>query len=424
MKNVKLRLYQRFEPAIRSLRAVQYHLAHRLRALPGTEGAVHVIFLVQRPEIWNSVRTVFEAMVSDPRFRVTAALLPEKHGEDWTYAAAGMEPYFRGYPAVKLLRLYDGGRWTDIAALTPDYIFLARPYRNEYPAAYALERLADIAPLCYVPYGYSILRDDRMQAIVYDAYLLYHVRYLFAPNENAAAFCRRHLRLLETLGVRKIQTLGYPRFDGATEPPAQRTAGPMTVLWTPRWTTEREAFNKQSGFFDYKDAILRLVAAHPGDFRLLLRPHPQMFSHFEAVGAMTGEEAAVFRARFAPESGAELDRAADYRRGFDAADVLLSDYSSLLIEFFLTGKPVIYCDDEEMISEECRPVFRSFYHARTWPEIEGLLHMLRRGDDPLRADRLRARADFLRGQPKNAGKAIAAFLLSEEERHGKGGTSA
>ena len=65
-------------------------------------------------------------------------------------------------------------------------------------------------------------------------------------------------------------------------------------------------------------------------------------------------------------------------------DIFLTDYSSIVILLFLTGRPIIYCEFPNAIPfPEYEEMFAAMYIAHSWEDVEGYLDDLVAGNDPL-----------------------------------------
>ena len=91
------------------------------------------------------------------------------------------------------------------------------------------------------------------------------------------------------------------------------------------------------------------------------------------------------------------------------SDCLISDASSFIADYFMTGKPIIYCHKTDMFNELSRKMSEGFYWAKNWEEVEKILNNLKTGKDELKEKRLQILRD-LNVNNQNAGKMIADIL--------------
>lgn len=115
----------------------------------------------------------------------------------------------------------------------------------------------------------------------------------------------------------------------------------------------------------------------------MLRPHPQAFKEWRSTGEMTEEQEAALRREYA-RGPFHLDEAENFYPQLFTADVLITDPSSMIIDAYFTGKPIIYCASNgvnDSVTEILRP---GMYWTNSWEEVRDALDMIRRGEDPLR----------------------------------------
>ena len=108
-----------------------------------------------------------------------------------------------------------------------------------------------------------------------------------------------------------------------------------------------------------------------------------MFDNFIQRGLMTVEEVRAYKQQLA-DCGIELDEG-QYEL-FDAltsADILLTDFSSICMPFFLLNRPIIYCPHDPNLTEDYAKMAAGSYIVESWAQIEHHLEHLMRGEDPL-----------------------------------------
>ena len=81
----------------------------------------------------------------------------------------------------------------------------------------------------------------------------------------------------------------------------------------------------------------------------------------------------------------------------------------IIADYFMTGKPIIYCHKTDMFNELSRKMSEGFYWAKNWEEVEKILNNLKTGKDELKEKRLQILRD-LNVNNQNAGKMIADIL--------------
>lgn len=179
---------------------------------------------------------------------------------------------------------------------------------------------------------------------------------LLAQNDFAAE------RLPTALGYEgPVLNVGYPRNDALVDDRAvaRRAAtrsrlglgGRTAVLYAPTWR-DRESSGGHYSFIDHLDhAELRRRCGD--DVTVLIRGHPN-----------------TRHARPAPSAGGPIDVTdhPDVNELILAADVLITDYSSLMFDFCVTGKPLIFLTpDLELYRDQVRGFYLDFERLAPGP---------------------------------------------------------
>lgn len=348
---------------------------------------IRVVFLCQYYTAWNACMPAFQAALADPDIEVYLLAVPQKvwkAAPDKIHSQISHEIYAENlaysfcqnfFP--KTIDTYDPKteQWFDIKALSPDYIFVQRPYQMHLPPQYRCNELASYTKVCYIPYAYcKQIWDSRY---VYRHSMINYAYAVFTENQMYCDIVRNIY--CKTFGAvwKKIEYLGYPRFDMHKNSDIRER--PKTVLWLPRWSTLSDV--EITTFFKYKDIIINYFMVHP-NLKLICRPHPKMFGHFAAVGAMSKAEIDEFKKMFTETENFLLDESGDYLTAFDEADVFISDTSSLLVEEFSTGKPIIFCGTMSRFDRAAKEWAKMMYAVKDEQELMAKLTTLLDGQDP------------------------------------------
>lgn len=379
---------------------------------------MRIVFIVQRTEVFNSVRTVFEAAVANDECEVYLLPLPRcaiEYKELFWDTYASVVEFCQQLCGGKMIDTYDFETETyyDLTELMPDYIFLNVPYTIQYPDEYSLEKLALIAKVCYVPYGYAMPNENKYPDLYAGPFyvgLTKYISFLFADGDVSYSYCKKNrMWLSELLFGKRLYNIGYPRFDTINAHEARKMEN--TILWLPRWTAAKQIGdgNLASHFFNYSDSLLEYINGQDY-YRLVIRPHPLMFENYIEYGLMSEKDVLTYKENIEKNEKISLDEKFSYDDAFNTADVLVADYSSTLIEFFLMGKPVIYCGKKEELSTQIAYVTKTFYYANGWDQLKKILDNLKDGIDPLKEKRRMAVKKFREGT-KNAGEEILNVLI-------------
>ena len=190
------------------------------------------------------------------------------------------------------------------------------------------------------------------------------------------------------LGVRKSICYGMPALQQLLEKNVAKTKvwdfsdNTFRVMWTPRWTTDLS--HGGTNFFEYKDSLLAFADKNP-DMDFLFRPHPLAFDNFIKTGEMTVEEVTAYKQKIADMSNVCLDVEKEYVATMWNSSVLISDLSGVMPEYFITGKPIIYCGTNMILqpTEHFQSIIDGCYCVKNEEELFHVLTELKKGNDSL-----------------------------------------
>lgn len=390
----------------------------------GIDGVRHfdeitMVFLCQFPGVWNGMESVYQAAKETEGIRVYCLALPEKLMDDnydvsWEkYGENEALPFLE----TKGIDVIDAGNpdkgWFDLTSLKPNYVFLPRPYNIHLPENYRSYTISAYSRVCYIPYGYdSTIGDSKLS---YEFEFMKHVYAAFAENDYYAKQLH-HIYKSVHWKNKKIYNLGYPRFDlyrDYLEKKDQIHSAPdhkKTVLWLPRWTTDDQF--EATTFFDYKDFFVKYFTKN-SDVQFICRPHPLMFRNFVSSGDMTEEEVAEFKKHFETKNNFILDSDGDYTKSLEAADVIISDYTSLIIEELLMDVPVIYTGSTKHFGKKAKANAVGLYQLDSRKDMNKVLTGLLKGVDPMKAIRHEVAKSIYPDEPMTVGQKMVEALMED-----------
>ena len=391
-----------------------YYLSKRdKKSLPALDMKnIKVCFILQRTEIFTSVQSIFNAMCLDGRFSVSVLVLPRydhaRRKLDIDTIKRNIDFCENLNAEITIINPYNerSKSFDDINKYDFDFIFLGLPYTAEYPKVYNFKDFSRQSRLCYVPYGSSYADGKKMLRVSLTNDLLMNVDYLFADCDKVYRYCNSKLKLCKNADSKKIvYNIGFPRYDLVER--EKKHDGVKTFLWLPRWTTSTDN-NEKSTFFENKDVLIKYFQDHP-ELLLIIRPHPLMFAHYIDTGVMTKAEVADYKQLINDAPNITLDESASYLDSFRKADCLIADYSSVVIEYFITGQPIIYLNGTDTVEKE---VAEAFYVSESPDQTIFYMNKLVSGMDE-KAD---LRKCALSGNSYHGGvnKRVINTLLSED----------
>ncbi len=344
---------------------------------------IKVAFVVQMPEVWDKQAPVYERMAADPRFEPWIILTPSYNDETKAYDNWGeIKQFFHAkYKNGRFLNaIGKSGKTINLADYGFDYVFYERPYYSYLPKKLRVMAVAGKIRTCYIPYttpdygaGKGIHTPDKE-----------FYRYVYLGFHNCDS---RIERLYKSMwkSCRKAHqyiNLGYPILNECINTKAESHEGTV-AMWTPRWSYgEGEG---GSHFLEYKDDIIKLGEEVPG-VKMLLRPHPFTFKYMLEEGYMTEEEIEAYKSE-AARLGAVFDSNKMVNDSFKDADILISDFSSIVWQFFYQGKPVIYCLGDNNLSSDLKELVDRMYIAESFDDVRRFVKELADGNDYMKPER-------------------------------------
>ena len=312
-----------------------------------SNGKIKVVFILQYVPAWEKADLLYKYLKKQKDFELNVVCVPN----DLNTALDTNEAYIfmldKGYNAINAFN--DGG-WYDLNKLEPEYIFTFRPYDHFMPVQYSAKNLSRIGKLCNIIYGPPMTAE--LQNTVYDKNFFNYVSLFFGESIEA----KEYFETQHKLGVKsKLQSAlfcGMPvmeyihKREFLDEISSWKLSNRIKILWTPRWNTDEKVGG--SHFFDYKDELLSYKEKKKDRIDVMIRPHPLMFSNFDKTKQMSPIEREVFLAR-CKTNEIVIDSSESYIHTFFDTDILITDISSIVQEFFVLGKPIIYCPPTDYV---------------------------------------------------------------------------
>lgn len=370
---------------------------------------IKVVFLCQIVETWNKVAYVYYKMLENPQFDVELVCIPNRIKNSVLENAEDLSnetyDYFisKGYKAINALK--GKNEWVDLRELSPDYVFFIRPYNYFMPEIYYSKNISKYAKTCCLLYAINTMQEVKKHTLNKEFFR--YIDYYFAESESTMNYNIKQLRLGHILKINVSKYLGSPTLElfiknsDNIEHSWDFSKNNFRVIWTPRWCTD--ACLGGSNFFNYYKWLLEYAKKTP-EIDFLFRPHPLTFENFLATGEMTQEEVTSFKREIEQIHNVELDTNPQYESTFSKSSVLVSDISSVMVEYFVLGKPIIFCisnmnleleDDTKKIVEGC-------YVVNNREELEERIIQLKNGNDYMKEKRQKIIAEVFGNDIQNS----------------------
>lgn len=341
------------------------------------------------PEVWNKMESVCNSMEDNEIFNVTILAIPKidiTSDKDEYIVNEALESIKNSRFKV-IDALSKGDSWVNLEQLNPDYVFYQRPYDTYLPEQYRSYNVIKYSKTCYIPYGWTMTKN--LQHSCFNKEFFRSLYLFYAENDEACEVVKKYRPISNCLKLRKTLSLGSPSLELVRELKNEsseswersRDTDKLRIMWTPRWTIDPNLC--ASNFFEYKDKFIEYAKVNKEHY-LLLRPHPMAFENYIKCGLMSKRDVELYKKEIDKLENISLDKQKEYLNTFWNSDVLISDMSAIIIEYFLTGKPIIYCDNGTApLDDTTTKLAEGFYWAKNWNEVEVIVSEIANGKDRL-----------------------------------------
>lgn len=403
------------------------HLVARRATLHRTP--IRVLFLAHVLGSWDASQSLVEAMQDSEDFEPVVASIPRRfRGSGGLYGEEDVHEGLtrRGVPHLRLAADGEQDLLQLVKAIEPDVIFRQSQWDADVPDEFATERLG-FARTCLVPYEtMNIVRnvpDPRTPNTAVDA-----------PFHRAAwlVFCANEL--MRDIAVRdgaragtQFRVVGHPKADRlrAAAPrwplSGDRPQRPGRVVWSAHHTIAR-GWTDFGAFHLMRTEMLDWAARSP-DTEFVFMPHPALLPFPDAAESpISREEFDDWMRRWSALPNTAVLSEAEYGPTLAASDLMITDGLSMLVEYQLFGKPLVFVEREghRPFNEVGRRVVRGVHTVRAVDEARRLADKFLSGHpDPL-VDAQRRNVDELFGAGNSAQRVLA--VLREEIAREAAGT--
>lgn len=384
---------------------------------------IKVGFLCQYIPAWNKFESIYNYMLHNDNFEpyifcvpygIHNNVLDNPEAENDTYE------YFinKGYDAINTLVARD--EWLNIKNYGLHYIFYTRPYNIFMPKEYHSEILSKYMKICSLMYGISITKDNIKTTINFDFYS--NTYCYFAESQETKNYFDNCFKYNIALGYQKAVCCGLPVLSNFISKKNEKSdswnfsSNSYRVIWTPRWSTDKKSGG--SNFFKYHEILLDYADSNKKiDF--LFRPHPLMFENFLKTGEMTLDDINTFKNNCIQRSNVQLDTESEYTATFWNSSLLITDLSSVIPEYFLTGKPIMFCVSNMFlkVTDDMEKMMKGMYIIHDENELISCLKMLYKGEDPLKETRIKLIPELFKESMESPENKIAQELLKNSKKN-------
>lgn len=306
------------------------------------EAEVKIAFLPYKYSMWDCMESIWQAAREDKR--CSCQVIPIPYYDRREDGSLG-EMHYEGecFPAETEVIDYQE---YNLATERPDIVYIHNPY-DEYNKVtcilpvFFMENIKKCgAVLIYVPYyiaGYckeldNMLSSCRTKGAVCSDYIILQSHKLKAAYE----YCGIEAEKLLVTGSPKIDKMCALRQKDGKGKWQQNVTGKKVVLLN----SGLDALLRRKDWLSYIDDIVEQVLQEK-DLVLIWRPHPLLFQTIQSLKNGYLEEYQKICERIETAENGILDLSEDYTAAITSSDAMISDYSSLVLQYTFTGKPVL-----------------------------------------------------------------------------------
>ena len=371
---------------------------------------IRVGFIVSDISVWDKESSIYENAKRDSRFETFLLCVPDIYSKDSSYVYEILKNQY-----IEAIDLREGngpwnplsgeGDWKDLKQYDLDYIFFSCPYDDYMPKKYHSDVVSEYTKICITDYGICTSVNFIDSPLNKDFFR--YVYTFYAPNLFERDFNIERFKETHDTGIQRSVCYGYPvlQLFNNKQKKSDDTKwlfsdNNFRIIWTPRWTEQEELGG--SNFKRYYKKIVEYAEKNE-NIDVLIRPHPLTFSNFVKTGSMSYQEISDFINKCKMTANICLDDSSEYIGTFENSSVLLTDYSTVIVEYFYTGKPIIYCltkNPSLKYFDWFKNIIDTCYIAKDFCDVKKYIEMIKNGEDPLKQKRLQLCKELFPEKPE------------------------
>ena len=192
-------------------------------------------------------------------------------------------------------------------------------------------------------------------------------------------------------------TKGYPKLDFYNNPVDKNyeilwkdkdKVEKHRIIWAPHHSIDSRELN-MSLFKEQYMVFLELARRHP-EYSFVVKPHPLLKHKCISEKFLTSEEYDNYMNEWNSLPNGNVYTEGNYFDIFKTSDVLLTDSSSFLAEYFYSGKPIIFYESKNRagFNNFGMKIKKGFYNLKTEDTEKALESLLIKKEDPLKKLRI------------------------------------
>lgn len=381
----------------------------------GIDVTYRVVFFAELGQKWDSMSSVYYAFKNRKDCDVAVVLAP-------IYRAVNIDGtiktdvIYEDYLTPLGIKHIPYQQY-DISKDKPDLVFISNPYEVVTPPLFWPENIAKHARLVYLPY-YTEMSTCKESIKVH--VFMPVARYAWKIIAQSQKIKNIHIKYAPKRGKNVLVT-GLPKWDNVCE---LRKKANLPKEWKNKlkdkkvflWNSHYNIGSQTATILEYGKAIIELFSSRK-DIALIWRPHPMTETifklyHPEYQPFWEGLKEAVEKS-----NSMVMDKNKSYNLAFQCSDALITDFSSIIAQYMLTEKPVLWlrkAQEAEQNNPDEHPIRIDCLDQAVSPEeIAAFIDRVLKGIDPTKEERLKVMREDLPSADGHIGERLCELLLEE-----------
>lgn len=336
---------------------------------------LRVLFICEENSKWG-YQSLYEELKKDNRFEILPVVIYPIITKSRIEFNQGENISFFEKLGIKAVDGYDykNSQCLDIKTFEPDLVFYQQPWYiqgNNHPY-----KVSEYALTMMIPYGFTTLNEnswgsDSVKRVYSSLWKFFSESKYHNKFYEKAANMRRKDILVAT---------GTPKLDSyflETNPKIEKLwkgeNAKYRIIWAPHHSINNEGL-RMSTFQENYEYFLNFAKRY-SQFSFILKPHPALRNMCIKSCLMNEKEYDNYIKEWQSLENANVYIGGNYFDIFKSSDILITDCSSFLAEYFPSRKPIIFLDrkDRAPFDKFGNKLKKGFYRVENYREIEPLI---------------------------------------------------
>lgn len=346
-----------------------------LKEMYNSNRKINVIILVEWAYVWNKVYSLYEEMISDKQYNCTIVAINIK---DPSVNSDDNYPQFISFLIENGIPFIAEEKF-DIEHSDIDVIIYTNPYDHHHEKFDVNYISSKGIKIVYIPYATQFFINNSNSQMFFNLPIHNLAWRIYARSAREKERYRRYC----SRGDEHVVIAGQPFTDYMLSHKTNFNKGRYIKFFL--WSLNNIPPEEGGTFLDYYNYILEIFTKND-NIALIIRPHPLFVLSVLRLGIITETQLQNFFNKCAAMHNVFFDENPDIAETFCISDALLSEPSSLLIEYLPANKPVLVLVNKNTPSWKKYPIDDSdiiniHYLGNSNKSIYDFIYMVLKGKD-------------------------------------------